>query len=399
MSESAKYSTAPASNVGIAVADTINPCGRRRCLSTKHLPGRRWIDILVGADCRIDILDDNEGRPLTGGQLRAVLDRAAREGVGYVGVVGQLNEPWNALLFEFGAARGLRAYSNYAVGHDNVDVAAASRFGVVVGNTPGVLTEATAEIAVALTFAAARRVVEMDRYTREGRFIGWHLNLGVGRLLDGATVGVVGAGRIGSCYAEKMAGMGCSILYIRKSGIDEGLEAYVNGLGRLREKRGLKPVTCRRAASLEECLRLSDVVSLHTPLTPETRGLIGAKQLAWMKPSAILVNTARGPVVEEKALVDALRERRLFAAGFDVYEKEPELTPGLVNLPNAVLLPHIGSGTNYSREGMSTLAACNIRGILEGYPVVEDLDGRLDEFLGDGEPPRACPSLLNAKTH
>jgi glyoxylate reductase len=136
-------------------------------------------------------------------------------------------------------------------------------------------------------------------------------------------------------------------------------------------------------------------VSLHVPLTPQTRYRIGAKELAWMKKGAILVNTARGPVVDEKALGEALREHRLFAAGLDVYEHEPALTEGLADLPNAVLLPHVGSATTVSREGMAILAAANIRGILAGYPPIENLDETLDEFLSPGPMPKACPSLLN----
>jgi len=374
----------------VAVSETLNPEGKRQILSTKRLPGERWIDILKGCDCRIDVLGDNDGQPLTAEQLHTVIDRDA-----YVGAIGQLNEPWNAATLEHAARRGLRAFSTFAVGYDNVDLEAATRLGILVGNTPGVLTEATAELAVALTFAAARRVAEMDRYTRDGRWVGWHATLGMGRLLEGATVGVVGAGRIGSCYAEKMVGVGCSILYVKESGIAAELESYVKELGALRKKTGRKPVSCRRAESLEACLRRSDVVSLHVPLTPKTRGMVGEREFGWMKPGAILINTARGPVVDELALVKVLSERRIFAAGFDVYEKEPALTPSLVGLPNTVLLPHIGSATNVTREGMAVLAACNIRGILEGYPPVDDLAENLKEFLSSDPPPKACPSLLN----
>ncbi len=374
----------------IAIAETRNPGGGQSVLVTKRLVGDRWLEVLGAADCRIDILEDNDGRPLTGPQLRGALRRRP-----YVAAIGQLNEPWNAELLGVAAEQGLRAFSTYAVGFDNIDLEAATRLGILAGNTPGVLTEATAELAVALTFAAARRVAEMDRFTREGRFVGWHPSLGVGRLLEGATVGLVGAGRIGSSYAEKMAGVGCSILYVKETGAHPQLEEYVNGLGTFLLRRGRRAVTCRRAESLEACLRESDIVSLHVPLTAQTRYRIGEKELAWMKKGSILVNTARGPVVDEKALVEALRGGRLAAAGLDVYEHEPALTEGLTDLPNAVLLPHVGSATTVSREGMAVLAAANIRGILAGYPPVENLEEALDEFLSPGPLPKACPSLLN----
>ncbi len=383
-----------ASDSSPEIETVTNPSGARRILATKRLSGNRWTAILAAEGCRVDILADNDGLPLSADQIRATFERAASEQAPYIGTIGQLNEPWRADLLEFCAARGLRYYSNYAVGFDNVDIAAASRLGILIGTTPGVLTEATAEIAVALTFAAARRIPEMDAYTRAGKFRGWHPNLGVGQLIEGATAGILGAGRIGCCYAEKMAGAGCSILYFSRTP-KPALEGYVRALGEARRVAGRRPVTCRRAASLDELLSQSDILSIHCPLTPETRGMIGAAQLARMKPGAILINTARGAVVDEPALVRALREGPLAATGLDVYEKEPLLAPGLSELPNAVLLPHIGSATHYSREGMATIAAANLRGMMRGFPPCPSLSPLLEQFLSGENLPDFCPSVLN----
>lgn len=372
-----------------AVRKTVHTGGRHRVLVTKRLAGRRWLEILSQADCCVDLLEENEGRPLTAAQLIAALERQ-----NYAAAIGQLSEPWNADVLECAARGGLRFYSSYAVGYDNVDVAAATRLGILVGNTPGVLTETTAELAVALTFAAARRVAEMDRFTRAGGFVGWLPELGMGHLLEGRRIGVVGAGRIGCCYAEKMAGVGCSILYYSRHP-NAALEDYVNDLGALRVRLGRSPVTCRRAESLTECLETCDVVSLHVALTEQTRALIGREQLARMKPGAILINTARGPVVDEHALVEALKSGGLFAAGLDVFEKEPRIHPGLYDCPNAVLLPHVGSASTFAREGMAILAAANIRGMLAGYPPCKSLKDSLARFLGNGPLPESCPSIVN----
>jgi len=371
------------------IAETHNPGGKLRILVTKRLPGERWKRILADCGCRVDILGDNGGYPLREEALRAALERDS-----YTGAIGQLNEPWRAPLLEFAHARGLRYYSNYAVGYDNLDLEAASRLGILAGNTPGALTAATAELAVALTFAAARRVAEMDALTRRGEFTGWLPWLGAGRLLEGRTVGLVGAGRIGRRYAEKMAGAGCSILYYSRSPQPE-FEGFINALGETRRRWGRPSVGARRVATVEELLAQSDVVSLHCPLTPETRGLLNRERLALMKPGAILINTARGPVVEESALVEALREGRLFAAGLDVYENEPALAPGLAQLPNTVLLPHIGSATDCAREAMAILAAANLRGMIRGFPPCPSLEAMLPEFLAEGAPPDYCPSVLN----
>jgi glyoxylate reductase len=244
----------------------------------------------------------------------------------------------------------LKVVATYAVGYNNIDIDAARRLGIAVCNTPGVLTDATAEIAVGLMLACARRIAEGDALTRQRRFSGWAPLFHLGHGVYGKSVGIVGAGRIGRRVAETMRrGFDCEILYTSRSDHDDWA----------------RDLDARRVA-LQELLARSDFVSLHCPLTPETRHMIDAAAIARMKPTAVLVNTARGPVVDEAALVAALRERRIAAAGVDVYEDEPQLAPGLAELPNAVLLPHIGSATHETRDEMGRMCARAIVAVLTG---------------------------------
>lgn len=218
----------------------------------------------------------------------------------------------------------LRAVANHAVGVDNIDLEAARQRGVVVTNTPGVLTEATADLAFALLLAAARRIAEGDRYVRAGRWKGWAPTLMRGLELHGSRLGIVGQGRIGSAVARRARAFGMEVVHCsRSSGVP-----------------------------LDELLSTSDVVSLHCPLTPETRGLLGEAELRAMKPTAVLVNTARGPVVDEAALVRALTQGWIAAAGLDVFEAEPSVHSGLLTLDNVVLAPHVGSATYATRGKM-----------------------------------------------
>lgn len=364
----------------------LNPEGERRVVVTKDLPGKRWIEILAAAGLRIEVSTSDE--ILSTSEIRAAIgDRCE-------GCIGQLTERWGEELFSALEAAGGKAYSNYAVGYDNVDLAAATRHGIAVGNTPGVLTETTAEMAVALTFAAARRIPEGDRFMRQGRYRGWLPTLLLGQRLQGLTLGVVGAGRIGSAYARMMVeGHKMHLLYYDLSP-KPGLEEFVGAYGRFLAARGEKPVTCRRAETLEELLSRSDVVSLHTVLDATTRHMIDKRRLALMKGDAILVNTSRGPLVDEKALVEHCRCHPSFRAALDVYEHEPEITPALAELDNVVLAPHLGSATTWTREAMAVLAATNVAGILMGYPVWPG--DNYESFL-DPEPPRAAPSILNGR--
>ncbi|MDR5683617.1 MAG: glyoxylate reductase [Armatimonadota bacterium] len=250
----------------------------------------------------------------------------------------------------FARAPRLRVVSNVAVGYDNVDVPAATRRGIVVTNTPGVLTETTADFAWALLMAAARRVPEADRYVRSGRWTSWQPTLLLGHDVHGRTLGLVGLGRIGSAVARRAAGFRMRVLYHSRS-----------------RRRDLEAELGIEYRQLDELLRESDFVSLHTPLTPQTRHLIGRERLALMKPTAILVNTARGPVVDEQALYEALSQRRIAAAGLDVFETEP-LPPHspLCSLDNVVLAPHIASATHATRARMAELAAENCVAVLTG---------------------------------
>jgi len=258
----------------------------------------------------------------------------------------------------------LKAISNYAAGYNNIDVKEATRRGIVVSNTPDVLTDATAELAWALLFAVARRVVEGDKFTRSGKFDGWAPLLMLGKRISNKTLGIIGAGRIGTAFALKSRGFNMDILYYNRS------ENKV-----LEEKLNAKKV------SLGELLKRSDFVSIHLPLTSDTYHLLGYKELKLMKRDAILINTARGAIVDEDALIRVLKEGAIFGAGLDVYENEPEIREELKKLDNVVLLPHIGSATLESRTKMAILAAENLVLSLKGkrpkYCVNPEVFGRL----------------------
>jgi len=365
---------------------TYNPNGSKRVVVTKELPGNRWLEILTQADCQvvvctsIGILSTDEIKATIGDHCD--------------GAIGQLTEDWGADLFEAFKSAGGKVYSNYAVGFDNIDLDTATKQGIPVGNTPGVLTETTAEMAVALTFAAARRIVEADTFMREERYQAWSPMLFLGELLHRKTVGVIGAGRIGSAYARMMVeGHKMNLIYYNRHK-NKVLEDYVSSYSAFLNARGEAPVWCRCAESVEALLRDADVVSIHTPFDESTRHLINRERLALMKGKAILVNTGRGPLIDESALVMHCRTHPGFRAALDVFEDEPEMKPGLKDLDNVVIVPHIGSATTWTREGMATLAASNVAGILMGYPAWQNPD--ISPFLSI-EPPEAAPSILNAK--
>lgn len=267
----------------------------------------------------------------------------------YGAVIAMLSDNIDAELISK-ASPDLKLIANYGVGFNNIDVKAANAKGIHVSNTPDVLTDATADLAWSLLFAASRRIVEGDRIVRTSSFH-WAPEYMLGWDITGRTLGIIGAGRIGTNFGIKGAkGFGMKVLYYshHKS---HGLEA-VGG----------------KLATLDEVLSQSDFVSLHVPLTPETRHLIGRAELAKMKPTAILINTARGPVVDEKALADALKEHVIAAAGLDVYEHEPEVEPSLKALANVVLMPHVGSATHDARTNMGLMNVRNIQAVFEGNP-------------------------------
>ena len=364
---------------------TVNPAGRYRVLVTKELPGRRWLEILTEADCRVDIMTSPAIQTVSA--IRSALGSTCN------GAIGQLTEEWGDELFTTLKSVGGMVYSNYAVGFDNIDVAAATRHHIPVGNTPGVLTETTAEMAVALTFAAARRIGEAERYLRAGRYHGWLPTLFLGDLLQGKTIGIIGAGRIGDAYARMMvAGHRMNLLYydIHRN---TSLEDYVTAYAEFLEQQNLPRVTCRKADRVEELLAKANVVSIHTILDTSTHHLINRHSLSLMRPDAILINTSRGPVIDETALVEHCREHKGFRAGLDVFEGEPNLKPGLDDLENVVLAPHIASATSWTRQGMATLAASNIAAIINGHPTWQEED--ILPFL-EKPAPKAAPSILNA---
>ena len=361
-----------------------NPSGGKRVIVTKKLPGERWIRILAQADCRVEICTSN--RMLTPEEIKAAIGKKCD------GVIGQLTEDWSGELFKILKSAGGRVYSNYAVGYNNVDTDAATKQSIPVGNTPGVLTEATAELAVSLTFAAARRIVEADNFMRAGRYEGWLPTLFLGDLLWRKTVGVIGAGRIGSAYARMMIeGHKMNLLYYSPHS-NERLEDFVSRYGEFLESQGEEPILCKRSTSMNEVFSEVDVVSLHPVLNDTTRHMINEASLSLMKENAILVNSSRGALIDEAALVRHCQKHPDFKAALDVYEDEPDMKPGLKDLDNVVMVPHIGSATSWTRQGMATLAAANLTGILLGYPVWQRQD--VGPFLGD-HPPKAAPSIVN----
>jgi lactate dehydrogenase-like 2-hydroxyacid dehydrogenase len=259
-----------------------------------------------------------------------------------------LTDPIDAEIMD--ANPDLRVISNYAVGFNNVDVAAATERGIPVCNTPGVLNDTTADLSFALLMSIARRVVESDRYARAGHFKGWGPMLFLGQDVHGATLGVVGAGRIGYAMALRgYHGFGMSVLYADP-----------------KPNERLERETGARRVELDELLGESDFVSVHVPLMETTRHLINYEKMCLMKPSACLINTSRGPVVNEAELARALREERIFGAGLDVFEEEPVIHPDLMEIENVILAPHIASASIATRTKMATMAAENLIAIIEG---------------------------------
>ena len=305
-----------------------------RVLVTRRLP-EGGTDPLLAAG--LDVVDRDDDTPYEHGELVA-------ESPHVDALVCLLTDRIDAEVLEAGRSGRLRVVGNVAVGYDNVDVAAARALGVAVCNTPGVLDETTADAAFLLILAASRCATEAERDLRAGSWHGWGINQYLGHDVHGATLGLVGYGRIGRAVGRRAAGFGMQVLHHTRR--QTGMPGYV--------------------ASLDELLARADVVSLHVPLTDDTRHLIGPRQLALMRPTSVLVNTARGPVVDEEALADALHEGRIFAAGIDVYEREPAVHPRLLTAPRAVLLPHIGSASRETRTQMARVACRGVCDVLAG---------------------------------
>jgi len=302
---------------------------------TRLIP-QEGIDLLK-KHCDVEINPDD--RPLTREEL-------LRKVKGRDGVVSLLTDRIDAEVYE--TAKGVKGFANYAVGYDNIDVKEATRRKLPISNTPGVLTDATAEMAWALLFAAARRVVESDRVMRSGSWQGWGPLQFIGGDVTGKTLGIVGAGRIGTAMALKSKGFAMNVLYA---------DEFENKV--LEEKLGAKKVAFERV--IEE----ADYVSVHVPLMPATTHLFNAAVFQRMKSSAYLINTSRGPVVNEAELVAALKNREIAGAGLDVYEFEPQMAAGLGDLDNVVVTPHTASATISSRTNMALKAATNLLAMLK----------------------------------
>lgn len=263
-------------------------------------------------------------------------------------VLCSLTDRIDAALIE--RCPGLKVVANIAVGYNNIDVAACTTHGIMATNTPGVLDDSTADLAFTLMLGAARRITEVERYVRQGDWTGWRLKQWLGIDVHHATLGIVGMGRIGQVIARRAAGFEMRVLYHNRRRADEAVERRLNATW----------------ASLDELLAKSDFVVLQMPYSQETHHLIGAAELAKMKPTAILVNSTRGGVVDDAALVDALKKGTIRAAGLDVFENEPKLHPGFLELDNVVLAPHVGSSTEATRRAMAMTAAKNAVAALSG---------------------------------
>jgi len=242
----------------------------------------------------------------------------------------------------------LKVISNCAAGYDNIDIDYARKKNIAVTNVPGVLTEATADLAFGLLLATCRRIVEADKFTREGHFVGWRYDLLQGMELQGKTLGIVGMGRIGRAVAKRALAFGMNVLYHNRKPLSKEMENEL----------------IARYVNLEKLLKESDIISLHVPLTEETHHLLNKKRLKMIKKTAYLINTARGPVIDEDALIKILENNEIAGAGLDVYENEPDVPERLKLLQNVVLLPHIGSATKETRENMLLKAAQNIKSVL-----------------------------------
>ncbi|MFZ0450610.1 MAG: D-glycerate dehydrogenase [Desulfatiglandaceae bacterium] len=308
-----------------------------KVLITGNLPE----EVLALIQKEHEIVFHPENRPLDRNRLLAMV--ADREGL-----LCMITDRVDVALMK--EASGLRMIANFGVGFDNIDVGAASDRGILVSNTPDVLTDATADLTLTLMLAVARRVLEGDRMTRAGEFRFWAPMHFLGQEVSGKTLGIIGLGRIGRAVARRAKGFHMEILYHSR-----------RRLGSVHEK-DLGVTYCE----LDKLLARSDFVSMHVPLTSVTHHLIGREELAMMRSSAYLINTSRGPVVDEEALLVALRDGVIAGAGLDVYEHEPDLTPGLAGLQNVLLLPHVGSATIETRTNMGLRAARNLMAGLRG---------------------------------
>ncbi|MFH1195490.1 MAG: D-glycerate dehydrogenase [bacterium] len=262
-------------------------------------------------------------------------------------IISMLSDQFDSNLID--KLNKCKIIANYAVGYNNINVEAAKKKNIIVTNTPDILTHATADVAVALILSCARNIIEGDKFVRDGKFVGWKPQLLLGIELKNSIAGIVGAGRIGQETAKRLKAFGMKIIYYSKS-----------------RKENFENETGARKVSLEKLMQTSDVISIHLPLNDSTYHLVNEERLSLMKPTAVFINTARGEVVDEKGLIKMLKQKKIFSAGFDVYENEPEINKELLKLKNVVLLPHIGSATFTTRIRMANLAADNVINVLKG---------------------------------
>ena len=309
-----------------------------KVLVTGNLPP----DIMARIEAHHEVCGHQQDRPM---DRQAMLNAVK----GKHGLLCMISDTIDQQLLD--RAPELKMIANFGVGFNNIDVSAATARGIMVSNTPGVLTDATADLSMALILSVGRRIVEADQHTRDGKFLFWAPFYFLGREISGKTLGIVGLGRIGQAVARRAAAFDMKVIY--------------------HNHRPLAPEQAKQFSALQHVeldflLKEADFVSLHVPLTPETHHIIGSRELALMKSSAYLINTARGPGVDEAALLEALQQGKIAGAGLDVYEDEPALTPGLIDLPNVVLLPHMGSATLETRRKIADLAVDNLLAGLEG---------------------------------
>ncbi len=315
----------------------FHACSSMLVFLTRRLP-EDGIKILESAGLDVEIFP--EDRQLT----KEEIIRGAKNADALISL---LSDPIDRKVID--SAPKLKVIGNYAVGFNNIDVEYAKEKGIVVVNTPGVLTETTADLAFALILAASRRVVEGDKFMRNGKFHGWAPMLLLGKEVYGATLGIVGAGRIGQAVGRRAKGFNMRILYYSKT-----------------RKPAFEREVGAEYRNLDDLLRESDIITLHVPLTPETKHLIGEREFKIMKDGTILVNTARGEVVDEAAMLRALKSGKLFAAGLDVFYGEPKVNPELFKLKNVVLTPHIGSATEKTRRKMAEMVCSDVVRVLAG---------------------------------
>lgn len=291
---------------------------------------------------RAEVLYNDSGSSLSSTDL---IDRAGKSQA----LISYLTDRIDSAVIDAGGDH-LKIIANYGAGFNNIDIAHAQKKNIWVSNTPGVLHETTADLTWAMMLSIARRIVESDRFTRAGKFHGWQADMFLGGDVYGKTLGVIGCGEIGAAVAKRALGFDMQVLYHQRKRLPSAEEKKLNA----------------RFVSLEVLLKESDFVTLHIPLTFETKYMIGEDQLAMMKPMAYLIHAARGKVIDDKALVEALKQKKIAGAALDVYENEPDLTEGMTDLDNLILLPHIGSASVATRDTMALLVVDNVFDALDG---------------------------------